>query len=64
MTKNQMKCNIYVKIVMHMADNERMINYEWPKKYKFTETRRLNAFIETYLQKLSRSLVDVTPSKG
>ena len=47
-----------------MADNERMINYEWPKKYKFTETRRLNAFIETYLQKLSRSLVDVTPSKG
>ena len=40
MTNNQTKCDIiYEKVTMRAVDDERMINYEWPKEQNVEITK-------------------------
>ena len=40
MTNNQTKCDIiYEKVAMRAVDDERMINYEWPKEQNVEITK-------------------------
>ena len=66
MANNQLKCDIFYKIIaMRLGDHEQTVNYEWPKEEYFIHIRNLKqALNHGLVLKRYRNLLNLMENLG